>query len=129
MAVYRWSRIRDLPENWGELRSNDIPILLEIWKEQRCALDESEALLRFNTKLQRQWAIETGIIEGLYTIDRGITRLLIEKGFDASLIPHGTTDRPVEAILPIPVTQSIPGVSPPLPTNVISVFFIFTTLS
>ncbi len=39
-------------------------------------------------KLQREWAIETGIIERLYSWDRGVTEILIEHGIDASLIAH-----------------------------------------
>ncbi len=38
--------------------------------------------------MQREWAIETGIIERLYTWDRGVTEVLIEQGIDASLIAH-----------------------------------------
>jgi hypothetical protein len=44
----------------------------------------------FEKRLRREWAIETGIIEDVYTLDRGVTRILIEKGIDAALIPHGT---------------------------------------
>lgn len=36
-------------------------------------------------------AIETGVIERVYTLDRGTTQLLIEKGIDAALI---SSDRP-----------------------------------
>jgi len=32
--------------------------------------------------------IETGIIERLYTWDRGVTEILIEQGIDATLIAH-----------------------------------------
>jgi Fic family protein len=58
-------------------------------------------LKHFNERLIREWAIETGIIENLYSIDRGVTQTLIEKGIEASLIPHGSTDKPVERILPM----------------------------
>jgi hypothetical protein len=75
--------------------------LAEIWKEQSQRLRDSDALRVFNEKLCREWAIETGVIEGLYSIDRGITQLLIEKGIEASLIPHGSTDRPVSDIVSI----------------------------
>lgn len=101
MAGYEWRPIEDLPEGWEDLCAHDLSSLSEIWIEELEKLQESSALKQFNTRLMRQWAIETGIIESLYTIDRGITEILIEKGIEASLIPHGTTDRPVEEILPI----------------------------
>lgn len=56
---------------------------------------------RFNENLRRQRAIETGIIENLYSIDRGVTLLLIEKGIEASLIPHGTTNKPKDLVISI----------------------------
>ena len=51
--------------------------------------------------MRREIAIETGVIERLYSIDRGITTLLIEHGIDEALIPHGTTDRPAAEIVAI----------------------------
>ena len=84
MPSYKWSEIQDLPSNWHELISDDLYSLASIWTEQKERLCGSESLKRFNDQLQRQWAIETGVIEGLYTIDRGVTQLLIEKGIEAS---------------------------------------------
>lgn len=96
-----WRPITDIPSDIKALQLEDLSSLAEIWKEQSERLRDSEAVKLFNEKLCREWAIETGIIEGLYSIDRGITQLLIEKGIEASLIPHGTTDRPVSDIVPI----------------------------
>lgn len=101
MAIKRWTFIEDLPENWQGLRSDELESLASVWKEQSTTLRQKDALKQFNDRLRREWAIETGIIENLYSIDRGITQLLIEQGIDASLIPHGSTDKPAELILPI----------------------------
>ncbi len=48
---------------------------------------------RFWDRLARSWAIETGVIERVYDLDRGTTDLLIEKGIDADLIDRASTDR------------------------------------
>ena len=56
-------------------------------------LIKRSVLGEFEKRLRREWSIETGIIENVYTLDRGVTRTLIEKGIDAALIPHGATDR------------------------------------
>jgi len=101
MAIEQWTFIKDLPENWQELRSSELESLASVWKEQSATLRQKDALKQFNDRLHREWAIETGIIENLYSIDRGITQLLIEQGIDASLIPHGSTDKPAEQIVPI----------------------------
>jgi Fic family protein len=101
MAKHEWDFIKDIPENWHQLRSTELESLASIWKEQSDVLSKRDAIKHFNDCLRREWAIETGIIENLYSIDRGITQLLIEKGIEASLIPDGSTDKPVEKILPI----------------------------
>jgi len=100
-TIQRWEFIQDLPDNWQQLRPSELESLASVWKEQSATLRQKDALKQFNDRLRREWAIETGIIENLYSIDRGITQLLIEQGIDASLIPHGSTDKPADVIVPI----------------------------
>jgi len=99
--AYKWKPIEDLPEDWKSRAQHDLESLATIWRDQAARLKESASLRHFNDRLRREWAIETGVIENLYSIDRGVTELLIEKGIEASLIPHGATDKPVEQIVPI----------------------------
>jgi hypothetical protein len=80
------------------LREPDVESFARVWDEESVRLKSTDALIEFNKRLAREWSIETGILEGLYDIDRGITLVLIEKGIEASLIPHGSTDRPVEEV-------------------------------
>lgn len=101
MADYKWKPIEDLPEDWTKLASSEQAGLASVWREHYETIKDSKALKQFNERLHREWAIETGIIENLYYIDRGVTLTLIEKGIEASLIPHGTTDKPAELIVPI----------------------------
>ena len=104
-TVYIWKQIEDLPENWITLASTELESLSAIWKSQAKKLQESDAVKKFNEQLSREWAIETGIIENLYSIDRGTTQLLIEKGIETALIPHGATDKPAERIIPVLIDQ------------------------
>jgi Fic family protein len=94
-----WRPIADLPSNWKDLASYELPPLVTVWYEQADRLRQSGEFQSFNEKLRREIAIETGIIERLYTIDRGITRLLIEQGIKEALIPHGATDRPIRQVV------------------------------
>jgi len=103
-GTYKWKPIEDLPKSWPSFVSPRLHNVAEIWKEQRQKLDQS-AISQFNEQLKRQWAIETGIIENLYTLDRGITRLLVERGIEASLIPHGTANKPVTHIINLMADQ------------------------
>ncbi|MBN1890004.1 MAG: Fic family protein [Thermoflexales bacterium] len=98
---YKWSPITDLPEDWNSMCNPELYSLASVWAEQHSQLKESRAVKEFNERLLREWSIETGILERLYTIDRGVTQLLIEQGIDAALIPHGTTDRPAAELVNI----------------------------
>lgn len=72
--------------------------LTQVWREQKGLLETRGTLALFSERLAREFAIETGILERLYTLDRGVTVLLIEHGLDAALIPHGTTNRDPEFV-------------------------------
>jgi len=95
----QWSPIQDLPDNWSDLANAELPPLVTVWNEQAERLRNSGEFKIFIEKLRREIAIETGIIERLYTLDRGVTRLLIEQGINESLIPHGATDRPIGKVV------------------------------
>lgn len=100
MVAYQYQFIEDLPHEWPRLASEEIKTLAPIWQERKRTLTEAAPeLIKFNERLRREWAIETGIIENLYTIDRGTTQLLIEQGLVASLMSHGTTNKPPEQII------------------------------
>ncbi|MEW6221182.1 MAG: Fic family protein [Thermodesulfobacteriota bacterium] len=101
MTGLPWQPIDDLPADWRNLASPELASLGAIWIEQAARLAQSDAVRRFNERLRREWAIETGVIENLYSIDRGVTQILIERGIEASLIPHGATDKPVDAVVSI----------------------------
>ncbi|GAA6620602.1 hypothetical protein [Scytonema sp. NUACC26] len=104
-TTFVWKPIEDLPLNWMALASTELEGLARIWKSQARKFQESDALKKFHEQLSREWAIETGIIENLYSIDRDTTQLLIEKGIETALIPYGTTDKPATEIVPVLIAQ------------------------
>jgi Fic family protein len=91
---YRWRHLTDLPADAAALVVPQLGLVAELWRRRLKDLRGSEVLREFNARLARRWSIETGVIEGVYRIERGITELLVEKGLEASLIPHGSTDKP-----------------------------------
>ena len=101
MADFKWSPITDLPENWRDFSSIEMKILRDVWASHIDELKKRDSLADFHEKLAREWAIETGIIENIYSIDRGTTQLLIEKGLEASYIAHESADKPAEEIIEI----------------------------
>jgi Fic family protein len=94
-----YERILDLPDDFASDEADSAEALGDNWKERYEQIKNPEALIAFNEKLYRSWAIETGIIERLYDIDRGTTRLLVDRGLDSSLIAHGSTDKPPEYVM------------------------------
>lgn len=101
MTCHSWEPISDLPVNWGDLASEELLALRNAWQESRNRMESQDSLNSFHERLAREWAIETGFIERVYDIDRGTTLLLIEKGIEASLIPHGATNKPAELVVAI----------------------------
>jgi len=90
--AYRWKRLEDLSAGDLSLARPELNSLADVWREQKEHLS-AESQKQFLDQLQRQWAIETGILERIYSLDRGITQVLIERGIDASLIPSNATDK------------------------------------
>ena len=90
----KWHHITDYETAPADLANRELAALSSVWLEQRAELEKSSHLSDFVNRLKREWAIETGLIERLYTLDRGITQLLIEEGVDAALIPHRSSQEP-----------------------------------
>jgi fido (protein-threonine AMPylation protein) len=105
---FKWSHFWDLPDEYGSPGDSELATLRKVWLEQRDSLEESGLVSVFTQRLIREYAIEGGIIERAYTLDRGVTMLLIERGIDASLIPHNATNKdPQHVAQVIRVHQSV----------------------
>ena len=91
--------ITDLEADPKVLSASEIPGIKAVWTDQRKRLKGTSQLNDFTERLSREWAIETGVIENLYEIERGVTQTLIERGFQAELLSHGSTNRPREYVL------------------------------
>ncbi|MSP02971.1 MAG: Fic family protein [Acetobacteraceae bacterium] len=96
-----YSRITPLPSGYSEREAVAVDALGDVWRDKIEELKDSKSLQRFNDQLYRRWAIETGILERLYSIDRCVTQVLVERGLDVSFIEHGSTDRPAEEVIAI----------------------------
>lgn len=95
---HEWKEISDLPADLEPFRDRELESLCQVWNDRKKEIGESETFNNFSLQLAREWAIETGIIEGVYTLDRGITQTLIERGIDSSYIPHGATNHDPELV-------------------------------
>jgi Fic family protein len=70
------------------------------WYKKRKEFEEGkDGYEEFLTKLKRQHAIETGIVEKLYDLTEGITETLIKDGFVESYISHNDTNIPPKKLM------------------------------
>lgn len=97
----QYIRISGFPTDFSDREATAVEALGDVWKDRLLELKTSKELERFNEELYRRWAIETGILERLYSIDRGITEVLVQRGLEVSLIEHGSTDRPPDEVIAV----------------------------
>ena len=95
MIAHKWQPIQPADAAGEQYDFSEIDSLQRQWLSIKEAYDDSsqKAHESFWERLDRSWAIETGIIEGLYTLDRGVTETLIERGIAADFIERRATNR------------------------------------
>ena len=91
-AFHKWRPIDDLNAAPQELEAEELRSLSQVWHDQREEIEGAAGWPEFKEQLAREWSVETGLIERIYTLDRGVTEMLIERGLDAEL-PRGTTGK------------------------------------
>jgi len=85
---------------WLELNTEQIDQVLPAWFEKRASIkDDNDEMKEFFERIKRRQAIETGIVEGLYTLSRGATETFIMQGFAEDYLQHGDTNVPDEQLM------------------------------
>ncbi len=74
-------------------RAPSLEGLAQAWKQERESMQDLEVERAFLERWKNRLAVETGVLEGLYSIDTGVTETLIDRGFEAALIPNDSTDQ------------------------------------
>ncbi|MXY47148.1 MAG: hypothetical protein F4Y44_09215, partial [Chloroflexi bacterium] len=94
-ASHKWKPIELLNSEDEEYDFREIDSLQRQWLQVKKEVESStpEAYSAFTERLTRRWAIETGIIEGIYDLDRGVTETLVREGIAADYIERGSTNR------------------------------------
>ncbi|MCK5037333.1 MAG: Fic family protein [Candidatus Sabulitectum sp.] len=94
-----WKHI-EFSRNWLKCDTSTIDDLSPSWFERRKILQrDSKEYQEFIIELKREHAIETGIVERMYDLEKGITETFIKKGFVESYISHNDTNIPVPKLL------------------------------
>lgn len=94
-----WSYV-ELTKNWNNSDTSSLDDISPSWYERREVLqNNSKEYQEFITELKREHAIETGIVERMYDLEKGITETFIKKGFYESYVSHSDTNVPVPKLL------------------------------
>lgn len=103
---YRWAALTGVPAGSGGWGSEQYGALAERWAAARRELTdrriERSALDIFLQERLREFAIETGQIERLYTLKRGVTEQLITEGLEGVLgvqTVEGLDDQTIKGLL------------------------------
>ena len=86
-----WVPVKDYDRSSDALAKEELRSLHGVWEEQRDRISRGSSFAQFELELKREWAIETGLIERLYTLDRGIVQVLISNGIVADYIPSSVS--------------------------------------
>jgi hypothetical protein len=87
MVSHHWSPIADLPDDWEGFARPDLDQMLRLWNQEREHLAAPDRVAQLQERLATLWAIETGVIERLYMIDRGTTESLVEQCVEGNPTP------------------------------------------
>ena len=80
----------DFTSDWENCNTSKLDEISPSWFRRKGELEKnSTEYAEFIERLKRQHAIETGIVERMYDIEKGVTETLIEKGFVDTYLSHG----------------------------------------
>src|SRR5580765_1929582 len=96
-----WQPITPLPPELVGQRSVRLVALAKQWAAERDAVRAQGRESALIEQLKNRMALETGILEGLYDIDRGVTETLIAEGFNAALLTNADTNRNSDLVIQI----------------------------
>jgi Fic family protein len=93
-----YKRISDLSADLRQ-RVSELASMAAAWEKRREELAGYDELEALHARIRRRWAIDTGMIEGLYTVTRGTTELLIDRGLHVDLVSHDSTNLPATELI------------------------------
>jgi Fic family protein len=94
-----WDFVKFEP-TWLQTDTSKIDDIKDSWFERRAVLQESSTeYAEFMNRLKREHAIETGVIERIYDLKKGVTETFIKEGFYQSYLSHGDTNIPEATLM------------------------------
>ena len=98
--VFRLWKFISFSDEWKSSDTSLIDDIAPSWFSKRDKLKEdSQEYIDFLNRLKREHAIETGIVERLYDLKKGITETFIKEGFVQSYLSHDDTNVPTQTLM------------------------------
>jgi len=98
--IYRLWKPIEFTSNWSDCDTSILDDVAASWFKRRAVLEaNSFEYEEFLNQLKREHAIETGIVERLYDLKKGITETFIKEGFVQSYLSHGDTNIPENELM------------------------------
>ena len=92
MEQFIWKPVQ-FDEEWKNVNTEKFDNIYPSWERRRLELQKNEEQYkRFLDQIKRKQAIDTGIIERMYDLKKGITETFIKEGFVDSYLQHGDTN-------------------------------------
>ena len=94
-AGHKWRPIKGIGSTEASCDFQEIDSLQRQWLQVKSSVERAapDAYKEFTDRLTRRWSIETGIIEGVYDLDKGVTETLVAKGIASGHIERGSTNK------------------------------------
>ena len=94
-VFHKWKPIEPIDSVSRAYDFGEIDSLQRQWLHIKRQVENStpDAYKAFTDRLNRRWSIETGIIEGIYDLDRGVTETLVREGITTDYIERSSTNR------------------------------------
>jgi len=98
-ATELWKWIH-FSEHWQHVDTSILDDLSPSWFKKKKELKTGDTEYHeFLERLKRQHAIETGVVEKLYDLSKGITETFIQEGFVESFLSHDDTNIPSQQLM------------------------------
>ena len=94
----KWIPITDFEESVDQLADSDLGSLSLVWRRKKHEITKTASCKRLLNQINREWVIETGLIEGLYVLDDDVVQRLVVQGLNFELLPATVAGTPKTVI-------------------------------
>ena len=102
-TLFKWESIKPLGDSDVRTPLKEVQPLVDQWNTRVKELTDTEpdVLVEFWKRLIRHWSIETGVLERVYQISEGVTKILVEQGLSSDLVERSESTMDPQLLITI----------------------------